>query len=258
MTTQSTGVSNSPQPMDAQARDSSNYDLFILALTLMSMVTMFITYLPFVADENKDVAIFIDTLICFVFLFDFFTTLYRAENKGDYLKWGWMDLLGSIPAIPALRMFRLVRFVRLSRILRRAKIKDLWRTFIDRPAQSSLLVTVLLGIALLGFSGFFILTFETRTPAGNIVTSDDAIWWTLVTATTVGYGDFYPVTVPGRAVALLLMVGGITLFSVLTSYLSTSFISADTEDETELLRQELAEVKQMLQQLLEQQHGVKE
>ncbi|GAB4429012.1 MAG: ion transporter [Anaerolineae bacterium] len=247
-----------PQPNSNPAAEispqqsSSNYDLFILALTLMSLVTMTISYLPFVQPENKEVAIFIDTLICVVFLFDFFRTLKNAPSKMAYLKWGWMDLLGSIPAFPALRIFRLVRFVRLYRILGQTSLRDLWQTFIQRPAQSSLLITVLLGIALLGLSSFFILTFETHGANGNITTADDAIWWTLVTVTTVGYGDFFPVTVPGRAVALLLMVGGITLFSVLTSYLSTSFISADSEDDTELLRQELAEVKQLLQQLLDE------
>lgn len=244
------------EPTNPQATDqrhSSNYDLFILALTLMSLVTMTITFLPFVQPANKQVAIFIDTLISLVFLFDFFTTLYQAPNKVQYLKWGWMDFLGSIPALPVLRMFRLVRFVRLYRILGQTSLKDLWRTFIQRPAESSLLITVLLGITLLGFSSFFILTFETHAPNGNITSADDAIWWTMVTVTTVGYGDFYPVTTPGRAVALLLMIGGITLFSVLTSYLSTSFISADSEDDTELLRQELAEVKQLLRQLLDEQ-----
>ncbi len=236
----------------SQRRSSSNYDLFILALTLMSLVTMGITYMPFIHPENKQVAIFIDTLICIIFLFDFFRTLRQAPNKWAYLKWGWMDFLGSIPALPALRVFRLVRFVRLYRILGQTSLRDLWRTFIERPAESSLLITVLLGVALLGLSSFFIITFETHAPDSNITTADDAIWWTLVTITTVGYGDRYPVTLYGRGVALLLMVGGITLFSVLTSYLSTSFISADSEDDTEQLRQELVEVKQLLHQLLDE------
>lgn len=240
----------SPQPNDQH--HSSNYDLFILALTLMSLITMAITFLPFVPPANKQVAIFIDTLISLVFLFDFFRTLQNAPDKMAYLKWGWMDFLGSIPALPVLRMFRLVRFVRLYRILGQTSLKDLWRTFIRRPAESSLLITVLLGIALLGLSSFFILTFEAHAPDSNIATADDAIWWTLVTVTTVGYGDYFPVTVYGRGVALLLMVGGITLFSVLTSYLSTSFIAADSEDDTEQLRQELTEVKLLLRQLLDE------
>jgi len=93
---------------------------------------------------------------------------------------------------------------------------------------------------------------ELRAPEANITSTTDAIWWSIVSVTTVGYGDRFPVTFSGRVVAIFLMVGGIGLVSVLTSFLSNAFIGAgDDEQHAELqqIRQELAEIRQMLQEL---------
>ena len=58
-----------------------------------------------------------------------------------------------------------------------------------------------------------VLDAERASPDANIVTFGDAIWWAFVTITTVGYGDYYPVTTPGRVVAVLLMAGGVAVLS---------------------------------------------
>jgi voltage-gated potassium channel len=60
----------------------------------------------------------LDTVICFVFLADFFHRLYRAENRLVFLKWGWIDFISSIPMLSVFRWGRIVRVVRLLRILR--------------------------------------------------------------------------------------------------------------------------------------------
>ena len=222
---------------DEPTRLGSSYDIFILALTLISLGTLVILVVPGINEEAREVAFFMDTLICLVFLFDFFLTLIRASDKLAYLKWGWMDFLGSLPALPAFRLFRLWRFVRVVRILRRARIRDLWRTFRQRRAESTLLITILLVILVLGFTSAMILMFEGPAPQANITTTKDAIWWSLVSVTTVGYGDRFPVTQQGRLVAVLLMVVGIGLFSVVTSYLSSGFLApGDNKQDDELAR----------------------
>jgi voltage-gated potassium channel len=234
----------------SENKDSS-YDLFILALTLLSLVTVAVMAMPWVRPATKDIAFFVDTLICMVFLIDFVRSLVKAPRKLEYLKWGWMDLLGSLPAWPMFRFFRLWRFVRAIRILRRTSMQRLWRTVVERPAGSSLMLLTLFGIVLLGLASYFVLVAEIRDPDANITSSVDAIWWSIVSVTTVGYGDRYPVTESGRIVAIFLMIGGIGLFSVLTSYLSSTFIGAGDEQENELreVRRELTEVKQVLDEL---------
>ena len=61
---------------------------------------------------------------------------------------------------------------------------------------------------------------ERSAPGSTILTFEDAFWWSLVTVTTVGYGDSFPVTSDGRGVAILLMFVGIGLFSTLTAILA--------------------------------------
>jgi voltage-gated potassium channel len=243
---------------DDYDRSNSSYDLFILAVTLISLATMVIFYLPGIGAESKRVALFMDTLFSVVLMFDFFRSLIRAPDKPAYLKWGWMDFLGSLPALPALRLFRLWRLVRVVRILRRTSIRQLWRTFTRRRAESTLMVAVLAMILVLGFASFTIVRFEAPAREANIITATDAIWWSLVSMTTVGYGDRFPVTQQGRLVAVLLMLVGIVLFSVLTSYLSSGFIAPEKdkahggdsqEDELAQMGARLEAIEQQLREL---------
>jgi voltage-gated potassium channel len=242
-----------PATGDDYSNRENSYDLFILALSLISLVTVVVMAVPVTSPETKEVAYFTDTLICLAFLFDFFRSLIRAPHKLEYLKWGWMDLLGSLPAWPIFRVFRIWRVIRVIRIMRRISLGELWRTAKERPADSSLMLMTLFGIVLLGLSSYLILIAEAGNPESNINSATDAIWWSIVSVTTVGYGDRFPVTFPGRFVAIFLMVGGIGLFSVLTSYLSSAFVGADDDQENELkeVRRELADVKQSLDELRE-------
>ncbi|RMF03286.1 MAG: ion transporter [Chloroflexi bacterium] len=248
-----TGQNNSSTNPPQKSR-SSTYDLFILALTLISLATTVIIIVPGFGYAAASVAVLMDTLISLIFLFDFASSLYMAPNKREYLRWGWMDLLGSLPALPALRVFRIWRLVRAVRILRKTSPAELLRTVVNRPAESSLLVTVLFAILLVGFASYFILLTELEAPGANITSVIDAIWWVLVTVTTVGYGDRYPVTLTGRLIAIVVMLSGIGLFTILTSYLSSSFVSASNdaaEADLAQLKTELAKMRQMLQQLLD-------
>jgi voltage-gated potassium channel len=120
------------------------------------------------------------------------------------------------------------------------------------------MITVLLVILVLGFASFTIVRFEAPAREANIITATDAIWWSLVSMTTVGYGDRFPVTEQGRLVAVLLMLVGIALFSVLTSYLSSGFIAPEKdvarggdgqEDELAQMRARLEAIEQQLREL---------
>lgn len=71
--------------------------------------------------------------------------------------------------------------------------------------------------------------FERDAPGSNIHSLGDALWWTTETVSTVGYGDFYPVTVPGRIVAIALFINGIALLSAVTATISQKVLDYDDE-----------------------------
>ena len=78
------------------------------------------------------------------------------------------------------------------------------------------------------FGSVFVLEVETAAQQGNIRSPEDAVWWTWVTLCTVGYGDKYPVTLPGRIMGAVLMTVGITVFGTLAGLLSSFFIRVCT------------------------------
>ncbi|MCB9150350.1 MAG: potassium channel family protein [Caldilineaceae bacterium] len=238
--------------MSEQRADASSpqpYDIFILVATLISIGATGYFYLAQPNSEHTRMAFLADGLFSVIFLIDFAVTLGRAPDRKAYLKWGWIDLLGSLPALPWLRPFRLVRVVR---ILGRAHRRELLRMVIQDRADSVLWATSTVVLITLVVSSALILPIERVAPSANITTAEDALWWAFVTITTVGYGDRYPVTGLGRLMAAVLMTVGVGLFGVLSSYLAAQFLaSADRPSENELaaIRQELAEIKQALAEI---------
>lgn len=73
------------------------------------------------------------------------------------------------------------------------------------------------------------LQLEKGVEGSNIHNASDALWWAFVTITTVGYGDFYPVSHEGRVVAVILMTSGVGLFGTFTGFVASWFLEEDAE-----------------------------
>jgi voltage-gated potassium channel len=115
-------------------------------------------------------------------------------------------------------------------------------------SQNTFLAAIVLTILLIVFSSIAVLQFET-VGGSNIKTGEDAFWWAIVTITTVGYGDYYPVTVAGRVVAAILMSAGIGLISIFSGLLAAWFLAPgqDSKDaDTLALRAEITALRQTL------------
>lgn len=154
----------------------------------------------------------------------FVVRLSRAKSKAAFLKWGWIDLVSSIPTFDILRAGRLIRLIRLLRILRAVRSTRLLVTHIFRNRTRGTFAAVAsISVLLLIASSISILNVETDQNS-NIKTAEDAIWWAFVTITTVGYGDKYPVTTEGRIIAAMLMVAGVGLFGTFTGFVASWFI----------------------------------
>lgn len=116
---------------------------------------------------------------------------------------------------------------------------SLWQSYLDNLAESAFWTTLLFTLIFLSVTSFLIVPFEAESPHAEIKDSAQALWWSYVTITTVGYGDFVPVTEGGRILALALMTVGVILFSVLTSYLTSHMMLR--WDKTEQERKERLE-----------------
>lgn len=188
------------------------YLVFILILSVLALLVVAVETVCHLPPDTRRIIAYADTLICGIFFLDFALQLHQAENKVKYFfTWGWLDLVSSIPMLDALQWGRAARLARILRVLRGVRAaRILTRAIVEHRAQSAIFATILLCIVLITVSAIAVLNFEDAADS-NIKTPSDAIWWAVVTMTTVGYGDKFPVTSEGRIVASVLMIGGVAL-----------------------------------------------
>ncbi len=225
--------------------------VLILVLSVYVLLALLVQTLVVLPAETNALLETVDTVICFVFLWDFFVRLKRAENKLAFLKWGWIDFVSSIPYLGALRWGRAVRVVRIFRILRAVRsVKVLAGVIFQQRAKGAFMSASLMAVLMMIFSSIVILNCETADGA-NIKTAGDALWWSVVTITTVGYGDRYPVTTGGRIVGAMLMLTGIGLFGMFTAYVASLFVELDKQEDNKLeaLTQEVKLLREKLETL---------
>ena len=209
----------------AEQKEVNSYELFIGALSVISIINIVLA-LAIPDSAVRNVILIVDTGLCFVFFADFLGRLRNAESKSKYFfrQLGWLDLLGSLP-FPGLRIARVFRVARVVRLVRAVGMKTLINKMLHDRAGSALYTVLILVVIVIQYGSMFELVTNRNSPEANITTASDAVWYTIVTITTVGYGDKYPVTNPGRIVGVLIMIVGVGLFGVLTGFLANTFLS---------------------------------
>jgi voltage-gated potassium channel len=215
---------------------SHAYDLFILVLTVLSLVIMVALLLPLNAATIQLLRTY-DNLICVVFLIDFGLNLSRSHPKRNYFveRRGWLDLLGSIPSLGGafkltalFRLARLSRLARIARLLRGQDRKELAGDVLRNRGQYAAFITILAAFIVLTIASVLVLQFESKSPDANITTGGDALWWGVVTITTVGYGDTYPVSIAGRLTGVFVMFAGVGIIGALASILASILVPGPT------------------------------
>lgn len=188
------------------------YDLFI---SLVAILSLSIVGGLLALDEQTEIVkmlSYMDLAICAIFFIDFLRNLAIAKKKTKYLLgWGVLDLAASLPAIGAFRFFRLARLIRVIRAIKSIRVLHATIHKDRRNALLALVMFVVISGIMLSCVG--VLYLESLDPKANIKTAADALWWSVCTVSTVGYGDYYPVSTGGRLFAVLLMSLGIGTFA---------------------------------------------
>lgn len=134
--------------------------------------------------------------------------------------------------------------------LRELGPKQVLKEFLNSRAQSAVYIVGFLIVLVLEFGSVTVLAAEQGAPGSNIETASDAIWWSIVTMSTVGYGDYSPVTLQGRIVGLFVIVVGVALFGVVTGFLANRFVgSGDEEQESTEVEWRAGDMATILEQI---------
>ena len=212
--------------------------LMVLAFAMIPLLVG--PFLWEMSPEEESVFLALDYFIWALFAVDMGIKVIIAPHRLAYLKKHWIEVLVVI--VPFFRPLRLLRiFLFGSRAwvgMRRLVHVD----FIIVYGMGLVIIAATIVASVEGGEGAYIQSFP------------DALWWAVVTITTVGYGDMVPVTVVGRAVAFILMLGGIAFFSGITANLA-SFLVRGEDSHKKALAQLVREVEGLRQEITRLRQG---
>ena len=206
---------NSSRNKSLKSRSKIIYESIMAILALFSVI--------FIWNENSTIRT-LDTIIWLIFVADVVYRLITAENKWNYLKKNPFDIIAIIPFDS---IFRLARLARLIRLLRALTIMRHYLQPITAILKTNNLDKVLIFLIAL----IFVASIPIQLIEPTINSYADAIWWAIVTSTTVGYGDISPETGFGRLIAIVLMIFGIGLIGLVTSAIASYFSSTQQKDD---------------------------
>ena len=215
---------------DIQDLKDPGYEIFIIFISLLSVFNLVITWIPGIDSDAINVLSVVNFFLTILFVADFLYRYYSAGSRTYYFfrDWGWADLLASVPLLRILRLFRIFKAYRL---LRKYGVHNIAHQLIKHRADSVFYIVIFCVIVVIETGAFWVLVFERSAVNANIQTASDALWWTCVTITTVGYGDRFPVTNAGRVVGVGVMAIGVGLIGTLAGFIANKLLAPDTSEE---------------------------
>lgn len=195
------------------------YDLFIGILAFIIVLLLIIEMTMTLTPREEVLIIRIDFIIWIVFSVDYVFRFVKSQNKKKFVKENKLALISIIP-------FKIAKLARLSNVFRVIiffkQFKKKIKSFIN---TNSLNYAIYLAIITV-FIGAISVSLAEKIPL------IDALWWAIVTVTTVGYGDIVPKTIIGRITAFIVMIIGIGFLSMLTGTIATFFLNKQSGAKT--------------------------
>lgn len=199
------------------------WDYFIVAATAVSLAVVLLE-LGFergtVQRHHLSIA---DGILCAVFFADFVARARQTPHFGTFLRRNWIDLVAAVPVIDAFRAGRIVRVLRVLRLLKVDFVGGRMGNYGIRISSEVMSGLGLVAVTVWLTTAVAFYAFERGSNEG-VSGFGDALWWSMTTLSTVGYGDLYPSSLGGRVVAVITMVIGVGVLGTLAATMATVLI----------------------------------
>jgi voltage-gated potassium channel len=211
-----------------------------MALLGIAWLVIAIEILSTDLEGTASVALVATLFVLWAVLFvEYLVRLVVTPDRRGYLRRRWVE--PATVVVPVFQGWHLIGIEKMSLLLHEAELR------VEAILRHHSLFRVLIAaLATLILGAWLVLLFERNAKGSNIHSYPDALWWAIVTVTTVGYGDRFPVTAGGRVVAVILMLVGIGLIGVLTATVASVFIKEHTDANRQELRQGHADLGEQL------------
>ncbi len=188
----------------------------------------------------------LDWCLWFIFVVDYFVQLYYAEDNLQYIQDHILELIAIIPFDSVFRFLQIGRLARLFRLVKVARIFALsnrfWDTLNKLLHTNSLSKVLMLNVSAVLVASGVLSIIEKKS-------FFDALWWSIVTMTTVGYGDIVPTDTVSKIMAILLMLVGICTFGMVTSTITRFFTDNERDTKMDILLAKIEEQGLKIQEL---------
>ena len=215
------------------------FDRVVSALIVVSLITFSIETLPNLPPAASAVLYWIEFATVLLFTGEYLLRLTVAEHRGQFVRsfFGLLDLLAILPFylgvgvdLRAVRTFRLLRLIRILKLARySAAVRRLYRAAIIVREELVLFLNVALILIFLSAVGIYY--FESGSQPEHFASVFHSLWWAIVTLTTVGYGDVFPITIGGRVFTFFVLFLGLGIVAVPTGLFASAPSKAREEEE---------------------------
>jgi len=208
-------------------------NFFVSLLIIVSVVSYSLTTLPNLDPKTTKFLHWLEVGIIVLFTIEYIFRVIAAASKTRFVLSfnGLVDLLVILPFylsmaanLQALRLLRLIRLIKLMKLVRYSNAVNNLVSAI-RATKDELAIFLLASLIVIYLAAFGIFHFENPVQPDVYRSIFDCLWWAVITLTTVGYGDLYPITVGGRVFTFLILMVGVGLVAVPTGLISSSLTS---------------------------------
>ncbi|WP_291966220.1 ion transporter [Maribacter sp.] len=222
-------------------RESRVFAYFIQALIFISIISFSYETIPDLDTSTRKILRIIEVFCVLVFSIEYLLRIYVADHKLKFVFsfYGIIDLLAILPFYLALgidlRSLRALRFLRLFRILKLMRYNRAINHFTKAIAlaKEEILLFLIVTLILIYFSAVGIYYFENEVQPENFSSIFDSLWWAIITLTTVGYGDVYPITVGGKVFTFFILMIGLGIVAIPTGIISSALTKSVDKKEDE-------------------------